>query len=231
MESTNLILLMSLAFGLGMLHALDADHIMAVSGLMVGQQRRRRNFAFCLRWAVGHGLVLVLIGTAIFIFGMHLPDSVSQYAELFVGLILVLLGGVLLLNLYRSRVHLHFHHHDGLPLHAHWHVHEKSGTHSNKNHHHDHAAVFIGVIHGLAGSAPLLVLVPVSSLQSPLYGVIYLLLFSFGVLAAMLLFGGIFVYLQDFMQKQGERAIRVLRLITGSAAIITGVLVIRGVTL
>jgi nickel/cobalt exporter len=231
MDLSNLILIMSLAFGLGMLHALDADHIMAVSGLMVGQQRLRRNIAFCLRWALGHGLVLLLVGTALFIFGKQLPDSISQYAELLVGVILVLLGGVLLLNLYRLRAHLHFHHHDGIPLHAHWHVHKKSEVHANRNHHQGHAALFIGVVHGLAGSAPLLVLVPVSAMQSPLYGVIYLLLFSVGVLVAMLLFGGVFGYLQGFMLRQGERAIKFLRLVTGSAAIITGVLVIRSVTL
>ena len=231
MESVNLIVLMSLAFGLGMLHALDADHILAVSGLMVERKHRRSNVAFCLRWALGHGGVLVLLGVAIFLFGMHLPESFSQYAELAVGIVLVVIGVLLLLHLYRLNAHLHFHHHDGMPLHAHWHVHDQSRTASNTNHHQDHAAILVGVLHGLAGSAPLLVLIPVSTMESPLYGVAYLLVFSVGVLCAMLLFAGVFGYLQAFAQKQGERAMKLLRLLTGTGAIVCGIVLIRGVQL
>lgn len=231
MESTNLIVVLSLAFSLGMLHALDADHIMAVSALMTNQSNRRRNLGFCLRWAAGHGAVLLLIGIALVTFGYHLPEAVGKHSELIVGVMLVAIGCYLLSKLIRRKAHLHFHRHDGIPAHSHWHVHEKSNTRASikASHKHDHAAVIVGVLHGLAGSAPLLALIPVSMMQSPAKGILYILIFSLGVILSMLIFGGLFGHIMKLTQRRGEQATKYLRLFTAAGSIVIGATIIRSV--
>jgi high-affinity nickel permease len=81
---------LTLAFGLGLMHALDADHIMAVSGLASARPGRRRALAFCARWAIGHGLSLLSIGAAVLLLGLAIPVSLSAHAESLVGVVLML---------------------------------------------------------------------------------------------------------------------------------------------
>ena len=186
MDFSQLPVILSLAFGLGLLHSLDADHIMAVSNLASTRPDSRSTVWFCLRWAVGHGLTLLFIGIVVFVFGLSLPESISMYAEFVVAFVLILIGVYVISDVLRQHAHIHFHKHDGLPAHAHWHSHK-----NDKSHRHAHTAIFIGMLHGLAGSAPLLALIPIALSEQAIYGFIYLMIFSFGVLFAMLLFGGL----------------------------------------
>jgi len=233
MESTNLIVILSLAFSLGMLHALDADHIMTVSALMTNQSDRSKNLGFCLHWAAGHGTVLLFIGIALLIFGYHLPDAVGRHSELIVGGMLVVIGCYLLFNLISRKAHIHIHRHDGMSAYTHWHVHKKAGLQTNikPSHNHEHAAVIVGILHGLAGSAPLLALIPVSMMQSPVNGFLYLLIFSLGVIFSMLIFSGLFGQVMKLTQRQGKQATQYLRLFTAAGSIIIGATIIRSVLL
>lgn len=177
--------ILSPAFWLGLLHALDADHVMAVSGLSSMRAAFRDTLRFCGRWALGHGLSLMLIGTAVLGLGMAMPDGLSQVAEQLVGVVLIGIGAYVIQDLVRGR--FHFHQHDGLSQHAHWHTHSARQA----SHRHSHGAVMVGMLHGTAGCAPLLALLPVSAAGSLWLGLAYLLSFSLGVLLAMLAFGGI----------------------------------------
>mgnify|MGYP002713000170 CR=1 FL=1 len=185
--------ILTLAFGLGLLHALDADHIMAVSGLACTRPGLRTSLGFCARWAVGHGLTLLTIGGAVLLLGMAIPKDLSHLAEQMVGVVLIAIGLWVLWDLWRRRAHLHYHEHDHLPRHAHWHRHSSTevADHESVSHHHRHGAVMVGVLHGTAGSAPLLALLPVGSYGNPWLGLAYLVVFGLGVLLAMLICGGL----------------------------------------
>ncbi len=220
--------LTSLAFGLGILHALDADHVVAVCGLSSHRPEKLTSILFCTRWAFGHSAALLLIGSAVLFLGMAIPESLSMYAEYAVGAVLVLIGLYVLVDVYRQRAHLHFHQHDGSSQHAHWHTHHDAGVnrhtqnHANEQHEHNHAPVLIGVLHGVAGSAPLLALLPLSQMSSPWSGLLYLMLFGFGVLLAMLLFGGLLGQVFGVLKSWGNRFINALRISVSLVSIAYG---------
>ncbi len=224
MEHESLTLVLSLAFGFGLLHALDADHVMAVTGLASTRPSLRSALSFCVRWALGHGLSLLFIGAVVLFLGASMPASLSVLAERLVAVVLAGIGVWILWELYGRGVHIHFHRHEGLPLHAHWHGHEpgRASAH-DATHHHRHGAVLVGVLHGTAGSAPLLALIPVARLESPWVGLVYLLLFCAGVLFSMLfcggLLGGVFTWLSRF----GQNAVKGLRTAVAVASIALGV--------
>jgi nickel/cobalt transporter (NicO) family protein len=212
-----------LAFGLGMLHALDADHIMAVAGLASTRTGRQRALAFCARWAIGHGLTLLCIGGAVLLLGMAIPARLSAAAENLVGVVLVLIGAWVLWDLWRRRVQLHFHEHEGAITHAHWHLHQaKTARHT-----HGHGAVLVGMMHGTAGSAPLLALLPMAK-HGPWFGLAYLLVFGVGVLASMLVFGGLLGVAFDRLAKQGEQVFRLTRGLVALSSMVFGAVLLHG---
>lgn len=201
-----------LAFGLGMMHALDADHVMAVTGLSCQKPDKKTSVLFCARWALGHGAALMLIGTLVMFLGMAIPEHLSAYAENLVGVVLIIIGFYVMWDIVRQRAHLHFHRHDSWPQHAHWHSHKHAkDEHHKDKHRHKHAPVLVGVLHGTAGSAPLLALLPLSQLSSPWLGISYLLLFGLGVFLAMLVFGGVIGQVFGWMKRWGNQAITSLR--------------------
>lgn len=227
MDLGHISFVIALALGLGMLHALDADHIMAVSGLIANQRSLKDVLRFCSRWAIGHGSILLLAGILAFMLGWVLPDSLSRYADAGVGIVLIVIGAMVLFNLYRQRIHVHFHEHDGLPEHAHWHAHHEHTKHNKQAHardphRHAHGPLLVGMLHGLSGSAPLLALIPMATLKSPLLGFIYLAIFSIGVLVSMLLFGGLLNLFLKFVERYAERLLIWIRALTGIGAMILG---------
>ncbi|MFT5718545.1 MAG: hypothetical protein ACJAWS_002582 [Oleiphilaceae bacterium] len=177
-------------FSLGLVHALDADHVMAVSAL--SNQKNVGVFktvSYCLKWAAGHGAVLMLVGLLFFGLGFELPASLLSVAEASVGVLLIVIGVFCLVRIRKHKLKLHVHQH-GDVTHTHWLAQDNSKT---KNHE-THAPTMVGMLHGLAGSAPALALIPfVSQGASPSeqlgVAVIYLIVFSIGVLLSMALFG------------------------------------------
>lgn len=175
-------------FALGLAHALDADHVLAVSTLAGRRAGWRQSVGHGLRWGLGHGFALLVLAAIVLAMGRSLPEAFSRVAERLVGVVLVGLGVWVLWDLRRRRVHLHFHEHDGLPSHAHWHTHSRADP---DHHRHPHGAVLVGVLHGAAGSAPILALLPLSKAVSWGGALLYLASFSLGVLTAMLVFSGL----------------------------------------
>lgn len=221
MEQSYLMIL-SLAFGLGMLHALDADHIMAVTSLAGTKKGLGESRRYCLQWALGHGVILLLAGSVLFLLGRAIPPQLSHFAEILVGVVLIVIGVSVLRDIRRKRVHIHFHQHDKLLPHAHWHQHGTMAAHPSSSHRHAHKAVMFGMLHGLAGSAPLLALLPMSQLSSPLKGLMYLLLFALGTLLSMLLFGGLLGGAVAWLQGYGEKLVERLRIVISTMAIVFG---------
>lgn len=219
----SIITLLGLGFGLGMLHALDADHIAAVSALASTRANRLDSIRFCAKWALGHGFALLVIGGCVYLLGSTIPKQLSQCAETLVGLVLIVIGLAIFRELRHNQAHLHIHRHDHLPPHAHWHRHRKSATaHHNDEHRHRHTAVMIGLLHGVAGSAPLLVLLPLSKMASPWVGMLYLAVFSTAILVTMLLFGGVLGSVYQWLSHLGTRFVKFSQAIAATASIVYG---------
>ena len=151
-----------LALGLliGMQHALEADHLAAVSAISARKTSARKIISHGAFWGIGHTLTLMGVAGGALYLGLEISAKTSAWMETVVGIMLVLLGGNLLVQLIKERIHYHFHRHNAekLHLHAHSHAGEK-GAHEKFIHNHEHSNVLpwrtllIGMIHGKAGSA------------------------------------------------------------------------------
>lgn len=195
-----------LAFGLGWLHAFDADHVTAVSVFATRGAGALQGVRAGLRWSTGHGAALLVVGTGALALGRALPESWSRIAERVVGLSMIALGLFVAFELLRRRAHIHVHVHDGLLPHAHWHGHPQphpSGV--AVRHAHSHGALFLGALHGLAGAAPVIVLLPMakSSLVAAAIGLVF---FGIGVTAAMVVVSALAGHLAARLARRGNRS-------------------------
>jgi ABC-type nickel/cobalt efflux system permease component RcnA len=216
----------ALAFGfvLGLRHAVEADHLAAVSAIV--SERGGVLGASLLGgwWGVGHAVSLVAAALAVILFDVRAGERTELLLEACVGVMLVALGANALRKLSRGgRPHLHFHRHGGRE-HAHPHVHDGAGhAHGGAGEaattHHDlrldSRTLLVGMVHGLAGSAALTLLV-VSTVESRLVGLLYVAVFGVGSAGGMMLMGAL-VSLP--MRLTAERFGRANLLIRGAAGL------------
>ena len=163
---------------LGAAHAFDADHVVAVSTLATTAGRPSGAVRLALVWGLGHMVPLLAVAAIAILLGWEMPPWVAAAAERSVGPLLVTLGAITLIGLRSRRIHIHTHRHAGV-RHMHFHAHGRRWG----DHHHAHAAVLTGAVHGLAGSAAPIVLVPVSAGHAPIDALIFV--GAFGVSVAM----------------------------------------------
>lgn len=180
--------ILGLGFVLGMQHALEADHIAAVSSIAARRTSVGDIVRHGLTWGLGHTITLFLFAGAAIVLGHAIPEHLARPLEAAVGVMLVGLGSHVLWRLWRDRVHFHAHSHGGTPhLHAHNHANE-TVPHARSAHAHAHGfrwrSLFVGLMHGMAGSAALLVLA-VSQAANPLSGLLYVALFGVGSMVGM----------------------------------------------
>jgi sulfite exporter TauE/SafE len=167
-------------FVLGCLHAFDADHLSAVTVFASKHPRPSRAVQFGFLWGLGHTTALMVLGLIVMMFKFALPPVVESLAELSVGLLLMMVGAWALADTARSRkLHIHRHTHEGVE-----HIHIHSHTHG-ADHHHRHSLFAIGATHGLAGTASVLVIIPLAISQSLVSSLLFLVLFGVGTIVAM----------------------------------------------
>jgi hypothetical protein len=181
--------ILGLGFLLGMQHALEADHIAAVSSIAARRSHVSDIVKHGLTWGLGHTLTLFVFAGAAILLGRAIPDSVVQPLETAVGVMLIGLGTHVLWRLRRDRVHFHQHGHGDGTVHFHAHSHAGEATpHVRAAHAHDHGfrwrTLLVGLMHGMAGSAALLVLT-VTQASSPAAGLGYIALFGVGSMIGM----------------------------------------------
>jgi hypothetical protein len=181
--------LLGLGFLLGMQHALEADHIAAVSSIAARRTDITDIVKHGLTWGLGHTLTLFVFAGAAILLGHAIPPSLARPLESAVGIMLVGLGSHVLWRLWRDRVHFHQHRHGDGTSHIHVHSHaNETIPHLESAHAHQHGfrwrSLLVGLMHGMAGSAALLVLA-VSQAASPAYGMLYVLLFGVGSMLGM----------------------------------------------
>ncbi|MBE0557865.1 MAG: sulfite exporter TauE/SafE family protein, partial [Proteobacteria bacterium] len=208
-------------FTLGCLHAFDIDHIAAVTAFASKHPRAHRASLFGIYWGLGHTATLLVVGGLSVALKFVIPPALSIASEILVGILLIAIGLWVLLDFFRGRkIHVHKHTHDGVE-----HVHSHSHAHG-EGHHHRHSMFFVGAAHGFAGTAAVMVLIPITITQSLSFALIYLVLFGLGTMTAM----GLFAYLLGSVtQRAGSnKVIAVVQAVAGSVSLIIGVLWIGG---
>lgn len=207
---TALLSILALGFFLGMRHATDPDHVIAVSTIVSRERDVRHAAIVGMFWGVGHSLTLLVVGGAIVVFGLVIPERLGLSLEFCVALMLIILGAFNLRIAFRSirarstfiehEHHEHPHRH-GDYIHSHPHGHAP-GTHGHSEESVPPARLdrrfgrskiyralrptIIGVVHGLAGSAAIALLVlPV--IHDSIWAIAYLSIFGVGTIAGMML--------------------------------------------
>lgn len=190
-----------LGFFLGMRHATDADHVVAVTTIVARERSMRGAAVLGGLWGVGHTATILLVGGAIVLFRLVIPPSLGLSLELGVALMLVGLGLLNLLGLSPLGDPERGHHDHG--HHGHSHAHHAHGRHAFVLRGHGQArpvaaprramaawqalrSLGIGVVHGLAGSAAVAIIVG-AAIPDPRWALLYLTIFGVGTIAGMLL--------------------------------------------
>lgn len=207
---TSLLAILALGFMLGVRHATDPDHVVAVTTIVSGQRSIKRAALIGAAWGVGHTLTILIVGGGIILFKWAIPARVGLAMELAVAVMLIVLGVASLTGTIRwlrrarhaSAGHVHSHPH----VHGDY-VHTHPHGHAPESHpHRDDATplaridrhlgtigsyrlvrpLIVGVVHGLAGSAAVALLV-LAAITTPLWSVAYLLIFGIGTIAGMMI--------------------------------------------
>jgi ABC-type nickel/cobalt efflux system permease component RcnA len=208
---TSAIALMVLGFFLGMRHATDPDHVIAVTTIVARQKSRAGAATIGVAWGLGHTLTILVVGGGMIVFGWVIPPRIGLSMEFSVGVMLILLGlmnltGVMRLNAGQEQEHSHPHSH-GDYVHTHPHAHNPE-AHPHKpertplswlDRHLGWIDTYqlvrplvVGIVHGLAGSAAVALLV-LATVQNPVWGFWYLLVFGLGTILGMMLMTAIIV--------------------------------------
>jgi len=202
--SPEVITLIVAGFGLGLLHALDVDHVMAVSSLSIQKPGIKRTLLFSAHWACGHGFVLLLGGALLLGFGLLIPESLQYFAECAVGGILIVLGVI------------YFWKYKDLPSTR------QPDVEENKTEIEAHKPIAVGLLHGLAGSAPALALIPAVNQGQIATGLTYLGIFSLGVMLSMVFFGLGFAWTQQLLQQHYATVFKWCRHLIATLSIVIG---------
>lgn len=200
--------IIALGFFLGMRHATDPDHVIAVTTIVSRERRISKSAWIGVFWGIGHTLTIFVVGAAIILFDLVIPPRIGLSMELAVGLMLILLGVINIRSFFSSvpaeteaaRTHSHPHSH-GDYVHSHPH------SHSPERHPHPESQtplakldrvllsfrayrpirpLIIGIVHGLAGSAAVALLV-LATIRNARWAIAYLLVFGVGTIAGMML--------------------------------------------
>ena len=211
---------------LGMRHALDADHLAAVATLVTRSRSLGHTIWQGVAWGAGHTLTLLLFGGAVLVLGLVLPERAALALELAVGIMLVVLGTEVLYRLWRGRVHFHAHRHADGAKHFHAHAHEgESQAHDPDRHQHGHGfplrALLVGMVHGMAGSAAL-ILLSLETLRTPAWGLAYIALFGIGSIAGMAALSVVIAIPMRLTSRRLNRSRNGLSVLVGVSTILLG---------
>ena len=183
--------LLLFGFLIGMRHALEADHLAAVAAISTKEHSLKASIKHGAIWGLGHTTTLFLFGSMVILLNTVISETMADSLELAVGIMLVILGIDVLRRMIKERIHYHTHRHDDAQVHFHAHSHKGDKKHDESEHNHNHApfpyrTLFIGFMHGLAGSAAL-ILLTLNTLESVPLSMVYILLFGVGSIAGMAL--------------------------------------------
>ena len=186
-----MISIFALGFLLGIQHALEGDHLAAVAAISRNTTSRLKAITQGCAWGLGHTLALLTLVLIVLVGEFSISDSMSHWMEFGVGIMLIVLGVRAIQTARKKQVHSHFHKHEDrrLHIHAHRHTEDAPATHT-----HEHKApvskhallpLLVGLVHGVAGSAALIVLLAATSLSTTWQALGYVVIFGCGSIIGM----------------------------------------------
>jgi len=186
---TSTFAVLGLGFVLGLKHATEADHLAAVTTIVSERKSIWSSAVIGGLWGLGHTISLFLAGIFVLVLNFEISEGTERWLEFGVGVMLTILGLNVLRKVLNGR-QLHFHAHEhGHVAHAHPHIHD----HSEVEHTAPHKAsgkspraLLIGMVHGLAGSAALMLLI-IPTIDSKIVGLLYIVIFGIGSIGGMIL--------------------------------------------
>jgi len=173
-----------IGFVLGLQHAIEGDHLAAVSTIVSEKKNLLTASIVGGLWGVGHTISLFAVGVLVIVLKLQISESTEARLEAVVGGMLILLGLNALRKLFTTeKIHVHTHSH-GEREHVHIHAHDSEKAESS-HHRFSPRSIFVGIVHGLAGSAALMLLV-VPTISSPAIALLYILIFGIGSVGGMM---------------------------------------------
>jgi len=243
----NFLAIIALGFFLGMRHATDPDHVIAVTTIVSRERQIGKSAWIGAFWGIGHTLTIFLVGAGIILFDIVIPPRIGLSMELSVGVMLILLGLVNIKSFFQSMpvknpgpdevLHSHPHSH-GDYVHSHPHGHNPED--------HPHALdqtplekidrlllnfrsyrpirpLIVGIVHGLAGSAAVALLV-LATIRNPRWATAYLLVFGVGTIAGMMLIT-LSLASSFYLVRRKQRFFRAISLASGLLSLVFGAFV------
>ncbi|MBE9549317.1 MAG: urease accessory protein [Proteobacteria bacterium] len=225
--------LLLLGLLLGLRHALEADHVAAVASLSSRKQSLSHSIRQGVAWGIGHTITLFVFGAIVIFMDTVIPGYLAKKLELAVGIMLIVLGGDVLRRVIRNKVHFHSHQHEngGAHFHAHSHAGQRLSRHQELKHDHQHSQAFpvralmVGLMHGMAGSAAV-ILLTFDAGTSALQGMLYILLFGIGSMLGMALLSVAITLPMRLFAKQLTWAHNSFQVLVGCLTIGIGVLML-----
>jgi high-affinity nickel permease len=210
--------LVGAGFLLGLKHALDADHVAVVTTMVSQSKNLKKASLLGVFWGLGHTAALFMVGLIVLLVKVQIPERVALAFEFTVGLVVVGFGVDLLRKIARGQIHAHRHSHDG-SVHTHIHSHALQSTHQ-----HNHRALAVGALHGLAGSAALALLV-LSTVQSTLQGIVFILIFGVGSILGMVIISSV-IGLPFLLTSRFTKINAIIQALAGTASVAVGIFII-----
>lgn len=213
---------------LGARHALEPDHLAAVSTMAAHGRSRADVLRVSAAWGAGHASLIAITGMLITLLGWEMPQNLAGRADTLVGLALVVVGAWTLNGLRRDRLHVHPHVHGMQPPHVHFHVHPHGTEHNVHPRPPDWlrrptTAYVVGTLHGLAGSGAA-VAFAVLVAPSRTVAVVYLLSFGLGSLLGMVAVGVFAFWPIIRVSSRAFRARQLVKGLAGMTSVIIGLL-------
>ena len=215
-----------LGFLIGLKHALEVDHVAAVASLASKTTSAREGLTIGASWGLGHTITLFIFSSIVLILDAVVSAQLALTLEFFVGCMLVFMGGAIIKNIVKKRIHLHMHNHSDGTTHRHFHSHLQD----NVEHQHTHTqqfsirALLVGMMHGMAGSAALIVLTldSVSSIKTRL---VYIFLFGVGSVIGMALLSLLMIIPLRHSEYAANRTYQSLQVFIGLVTLFLGMII------
>lgn len=213
-----------IGFVLGLQHAIEADHLAAVSTIVSEKKNLLTASLVGGMWGVGHTISLLTVGALVIFLKLQISESVEAKLEALVGGMLILLGLNALRKLFTAeKVHVHAHEH-GAREHVHIHAHRDEASEPS-HHRFSPRSILIGMVHGLAGSAALMFLI-LPTIKSPTLGILYILVFGIGSIGGMMAMSFLIGLPIHFTANRFEFINKGIRLVAGLFSLGLGAMIV-----